>query len=416
MNEDKPVRPPRKAMRLAWLLVAALAEPWLASGTARAQIAIMERGSVDDLDPPKEAGETRLTRAIITSSAAGRMRAARAYNPEDLLRRVGRPVGRLSIAIDVAGKRELGFCTASLIADDLLLTNNHCIVGNPIGTAADAILWMGYLRPRSSEGVKRYVVDVEPVEASERLDYAIHRVSGHPGADWGTVSIAPDATIRDLQSLFVVHHPGGREQHVSLACATHSPALDGADILHLCDTLPGSSGAPVFDNETHKMVGLHYRAVVPGELNGAKRLAEIAAASPTLKALATPSTPAPLPTPVPVAQQAPAAATNVAAIYALIAGSSDPTVLERFVAAYPGTPEAASARLRLEFLRPAASPAAAPQADEPEEVRAARAAAEAGDTAAMYKLGDMYFSGEGVARDQAEAIRWYQRAARGGQK
>ncbi|MCF3932392.1 trypsin-like peptidase domain-containing protein [Acuticoccus sp. M5D2P5] len=357
---------------------------------AAAQVAIYADGSVGDLDPPAATrpGAEGIDRAIITSSAAGRMRAARAYHPDDLIRRLGRPVGRLSIAVETDAGRQVGYCTATLIAEDLLLTNHHCIARNPAGRATEAVLWMGYLKPRSSVGVERYDVTLDPVEDSAALDYAIHRVDGAPGAKWGTVALDPGGVVRDLQSLFVVHHPGGREQHVSLACATHSPALDGADMLHLCDTLPGSSGAPVFDNESRAMVGLHYRAVVPGELNAAKRLHEIVAASPTLRRAATPAT-----------------MSRAAEVYALVAESRDTAVLKRFIETYPDTPEARAAALRLDTLADAAP------ADEAGLVRETRDAAEAGDRAAMYRLGDMYFAGDGVPRDQTEAIRWYQRAA-----
>ncbi len=45
---------------------------------------------------------------------------------------------------------------------------------------------------------------------------------------------------------------------------------------------------------------------------------------------------------------------------------------------------------------------------------ASKADAEKGDPAAQYKLGVMYGLGLGVAQNYAEAVRWYQRAARAG--
>jgi uncharacterized protein len=40
-----------------------------------------------------------------------------------------------------------------------------------------------------------------------------------------------------------------------------------------------------------------------------------------------------------------------------------------------------------------------------------REAAERGNADAQYHLGEMYFSGDGVARDEEAAARWYRRAA-----
>jgi TPR repeat protein len=44
-------------------------------------------------------------------------------------------------------------------------------------------------------------------------------------------------------------------------------------------------------------------------------------------------------------------------------------------------------------------------------LRDTRARAERGDAAAQYKLGLMYGEGEGVARDDAQAVAWYRKAA-----
>ena len=46
---------------------------------------------------------------------------------------------------------------------------------------------------------------------------------------------------------------------------------------------------------------------------------------------------------------------------------------------------------------------------------AVRQAAEQGDAAAQYNLGLMYANGEGVPKDDAEAVKWYRLAAEQGQ-
>jgi TPR repeat protein len=48
------------------------------------------------------------------------------------------------------------------------------------------------------------------------------------------------------------------------------------------------------------------------------------------------------------------------------------------------------------------------------DVAVLRQAAEGGDAAAQYRLGRMYFRGEGVPKDDAEAIRWSRKAAEQG--
>jgi TPR repeat protein len=49
-----------------------------------------------------------------------------------------------------------------------------------------------------------------------------------------------------------------------------------------------------------------------------------------------------------------------------------------------------------------------------EAARWFRRAAEEGDVVAQYTIGNMYYAGQGVAQDHAEAAIWYQRAAEQG--
>ncbi|MEM8855260.1 MAG: bifunctional trypsin-like peptidase domain-containing/SEL1-like repeat protein [Pseudomonadota bacterium] len=410
--------------RSAGRLLVALAACAFAIHEAAAQSAVYPSGTIYDLDPPSTQSTTQsgLLETMIASRQAGRMRPVRDFHPEDLMHRLGRPVGRLAIHLNAKGEDTLGFCTAVLIDEELMLTNHHCLADNPSGRVVDALLWMGYLAPRSREGVRQYGVDVVPVEANPALDYAIHRVRGRPGRDWGTVRLAADRAVRERQSLFVVHHPAGRSQHVSLACASGEPAVEGDDLLHQCDTLGGSSGAPVFDNETRTMVGLHYTAVIVGELNAAKTLAAIRKASPILTRLTQPV----------------ATISEAARVYGLIASSADRGVLESFVAQYPKTPQADAARARIAALtaadltdtappkpsqqanptpptasEEAASPQSAPQR-QAGVLKALRADAKAGDARAMRALGRAYFLGEGVTASHTDALAWFQKAAEAG--
>ncbi|XWN32475.1 MAG: bifunctional trypsin-like peptidase domain-containing/SEL1-like repeat protein [Devosia sp.] len=408
--------------RSAGRLLVVLAACAFALNEAGAQSAVYPSGTIYDLDPPatQSTEKSGLLETMIASRQAGRMRPVRDFHPEDLMHRLGRPVGRLAIHLNANGEDTLGFCTGVLIDEELLLTNHHCLANNPSGRVVDALLWMGYLAPRNREGVRQYGVDVVPVETNPGLDYAIHRVRGRPGRDWGTVTLAADRPVRARQSLFVVHHPAGRSQHVSLACASGEPAVEGDDLLHQCDTLGGSSGAPVFDNETRTMVGLHYTAVVVGELNAAKTLAAIRNASPILTRLTQPVT----------------TISEAARVYGLIASSADRGVLESFVTQYPETPEADAARARLAALTAAdltdtappkpsqqanPKPSAAPTVTAPPRpsrhegvLKALRADAAAGDARAMRALGRAYFLGEGVEADHEAALAWFQKAADAG--
>lgn len=460
------------------LLTGVLAAATAFAGPAFSQSATYSSGSIYDLDPPAQQSSAgaQYLEAMISSLQAGRMRRIEEFNEADFLRRLGRPVGRLAIAIRDGNRERLGFCTATLVDVDLILTNHHCLVDNAEGEAFDALLWMGYLRPGSRSGVRQYAVELEPVEESRELDYALHKVRGRPGDDFGVARLDRSARVRDRQSLFLVHHPAGDVQHVSLACESGSPAIEGVNLYHRCDTLGGSSGAPVFDNESRRLVGLHYRWVIQGELNAAKDLARVIEASPTLQRLATADDD----------DRRLASPSGAAAIaWSLLKESADIETLKRFAERFPASPEAAAARARVESLGTPETldTAAAPQVarpgpigptpvhacdrevagegdmpdlpglpyarinpesaleacekavreypDEPrfwawygialykaeryeDALHWSRKAADAGNADGMTTVGAAYVDGRGVEKDAEEAMRWFRRGAEGG--
>lgn len=116
---------------------------------ALAQTASYTGGSIYDLAPPmQQATGSRHLEALILSKRQHRMKEIRDYAPNDTFRVLARPVGRLALTIDTGSGQQGAYCTASLIASDLILTNHHCVPGN--GNVEAAILTVGYLKPRST--------------------------------------------------------------------------------------------------------------------------------------------------------------------------------------------------------------------------------------------------------------------------
>jgi formylglycine-generating enzyme required for sulfatase activity/V8-like Glu-specific endopeptidase len=270
-----------------WLGLVALASA--IASPAIGQSASYPGGTIYDLAPPmQQASGSPYLEALVLSTRQHRMKEIRDYAEGDVYRTLARPIGRLSMTLQVPGKQQrLGYCTGSLIAADLVLTNYHCIAGNPEGKVVDALLMLGLLDTRFGQGVERFGLELAPVEANASLDYAIHRVRGEPGLTWGTIRFDTGAKLLDRQSLFIIHHPAGDKQHITLGdCQTGAPAVENDDLLHVCDTIGGSSGAPVFANDSRRVVGLHYRAVEVGKLNAAKRIVRVVEMSPTLAKLA----------------------------------------------------------------------------------------------------------------------------------
>lgn len=290
------------------------------------------------------------------------------YSAKSIFASIGRSVGRLDVATD----NGVFPCTAFLVADDLIMTNNHCVPGILDDDRANASsivgvrFIMGYTQEGVSEGTTSFLVDPAPVETSKPLDYTVLRILGDaPGRDYGTLQLAA-ATPVDNDPYWIIGHPMGEAQRISREkCRANAPALSAGKLLHTCDTLPGNSGSPVIDATSRQVIGLHHAGSARNSINYAIPMAEILANSTVLSA-ATGTAPA-----------AGAPDKNdfgrLSDALAIEDESERRAALETLVAEAPGTPAARTANQILATMRPPP----APKPLQPEPTQADRMAADA---------------------------------------
>jgi hypothetical protein len=165
-----------------------------------------------------------------------------------------------------------GWCTGTLIDDDLFLTAGHCLDSDDTGR------WQlprekGNVLLRTTELAREFVVEfryetslqadaprnsAEVVRLEEYrnggLDYAILRLSGHPGLLNGVARISPvDASAGT--PLAILQHPEAGPMKIAAGPALR---VEGSTIGYdTIDTLGGSSGAGILDATTGKLVGVH---------------------------------------------------------------------------------------------------------------------------------------------------------------
>ena len=173
---------------------------------------------------------------------------------DDPMRRLSRAIGRLDLKVEENGKQFLSTCTATIVEGNLILTNYHCIPGFS-GKVLEASLLLDYYGPDSQ--TIRIPVETTPVENDPKLDYSLTRLAGPAPADILPVPFARERS-RPLERLIVVHHPAGQPKMMTqFRCYAAEKQEDGPLLRHRCDTLPGSSGALIF-NSDRQVVGLHH--------------------------------------------------------------------------------------------------------------------------------------------------------------
>jgi len=244
--------------------------------------------------PPEDYGKVDLPRRqSIGSAMAFVKKHGHAFEPvsqlrsDDTLFRIARAVGRLDLLLEVNGKLSASTCTAVLISDTHVLTNHHC-VGKKEHTIKKASILFNYLR-QHGKGAFRIELETIPVQTDERLDYAIvllkNRIDTIAPMPMMARRVEPKSRLR------VIHHPAGlpkmMTQFKCRVASSHQPA--DPYIRHVCDTLPGSSGAVIMDPDSTTMVGLHHSGGLtendPASFNVATSVLSLAAHSSIIRSV-----------------------------------------------------------------------------------------------------------------------------------
>ncbi len=165
------------------------------------------------------------------------------------------------ISIPAKGSR----CTAWLVSDDVVITNNHCVARS--GDARGARVSFNYIDGVSSTARIWYDCSTF-VQTWKNLDMTALRcapLNGQlPGQVYGKLTIAStDAATNS--SIYVVHQ--NCDYNTQSGCAPtkkYSPGsilnanFSSTDASYNADTLGGSSGSPVLSATTHEVVALHH--------------------------------------------------------------------------------------------------------------------------------------------------------------
>jgi V8-like Glu-specific endopeptidase len=153
-----------------------------------------------------------------------------------------------------------GFGTGFMLGNGWLMTNNHVLAS--AGDAGRSTAEFNYEEDSGGRllPVAAYQLEAESFVTDVALDCSVVRVSLKPGdrplSDWGALALAKDSAIELGEHVTVIQHPSGGVKQI---CLTANQVVNtyGAYVHYMTDTMPGSSGSPVFDDKW-RVVALHH--------------------------------------------------------------------------------------------------------------------------------------------------------------
>lgn len=159
------------------------------------------------------------------------------------------------VRIDIGTGAGTGF----LVQDNYIVTNNHVIPD--LATARTAKVQFNFQKNWQGLDLALEEVALLPDDSPKNfktdvaLDYTLVRLAGDLNRKYGQLSFSDTPPKKD-DFVNIIQHPAGGPKQIALYHNVVTYA-DNTRVQYLTDTLPGSSGSPVF-NSNWQIVALHH--------------------------------------------------------------------------------------------------------------------------------------------------------------
>jgi V8-like Glu-specific endopeptidase len=164
---------------------------------------------------------------------------------------------QLADAVALIQVGDVGTATGFLVAADILLTNNH-VLGNADDASVSVVRFRYQMdmlgRLEQSEYVR--CLPDSFFYTNPDLDYSLVRLDSTPGLRYGVIPLSGSTQINDGDHVNIIQHPLGQPKQIAMV-DNEVQYVDDTVTQYLTDTLPGSSGSPVF-NDSWELVALHH--------------------------------------------------------------------------------------------------------------------------------------------------------------
>ncbi len=185
-------------------------------------------------------------------------------------------------------------CTGWLVAGpnaNTMFTNNHCVATQAeVSTVQARFNYQTTTCTGTTQATVTNYAGGTFLKTNSGLDYSLLTLQGNPEATWGEYTATSKQPTASL-TINLPQHPGGglkriaywKDSAKTLRCnvtgvnLTYSGATSGSQMSYSCDTEGGSSGSPVMDAGTGRIIGLHHFGGVSTSpcLNSATQMRQI---------------------------------------------------------------------------------------------------------------------------------------------